>query len=483
MLTDHLGDCLFNALSDQLHGDDSKAAEYRANVVEYMRANKDDYTPFIGLLPGGATRRNPKRKTAGSLGRQHDNTAITGEQVDAAFEKRMAEMAQGGTWGDNHEIVAFSKVYEVDINIWSEAINNWFRVMAPNDAGKDKPTLYVVHHVSASPIPQFSARANQLKDYAHYSSIRNLDGPFKGLPYLQTHDKTEEGVAQMKRELAEVEDWRIDTVMKALPFPLNQSTNRANVQKRLEHCNGNMDDAVSILLPDSSPGSTSPSSIERDPDSDDEKEQNPNKKRDRRASRPHPLRSNLAVPVAGKDSVILSPDPIRLATALKKVSEEKQKPFDPDETEEENWKDDMMYKDSASSSGSSYSRYSTPPPKAGNTDQPKIRLKLSRPRAQQNSKNKDAGSISSSYSSQSNLADAEADAEEITEVVKKEPQLRVIAKPKRRLISGYERARLMQEKVARDSDNDSTSALSRANLMARNNSMKKLDSSIEAIHI
>lgn len=286
------------------------------------------------------------------------------------------------------------------------------------------------------------------------------------------HDQTEEGVAQMKRELAVVEDWRVETVMKALPFPLNQPTNRAQVHKILEHCNGNMDDAISILLPESSPGSTSPSSIERDPDSDDEKEQNPNKKRDRRASRPHPLRSNLAVPVVGKDSVILSPDPIRLATALKKVSESKRQPLYPDETEE--WKD-MLYKDSASSSGSSYSRHSTPPPKTGNATQPKIKLKLAGPKTQQNSKTQVVGSISSSHSSQSNLADADAD---------KEPQPRVIAKPRRRLITGYERARLMQEKAARDSENASPApALSHVNLMARTNSMKRLDSSIEAIHI
>lgn len=151
-LTDDIGDCLFNALSDQLHGNDSKAAEYRATVVEYMRANKDDYTPFISFFVGGGTRRNPKRKTAGSLGGLYTNGAITSEQIDAAFETRMAEMAQGGTWGDNHEIVAFSRVFEVDINIWSEESNTWFRVEDPKGAGKDKPTLYLVHHVSASPL-------------------------------------------------------------------------------------------------------------------------------------------------------------------------------------------------------------------------------------------------------------------------------------------------------------------------------------------
>ena len=187
--------------------------------------------------------------------------------------------------------------------------------------------------------------------------------------------KTTQGVAQMKRELAEVEDWRIDTVMKALPFPLNQSRNRFNVQQTLKHCNGNMDDAVLYLLPDSSPGSTSPSSIERDPDSDEEKERKPNKKRDRRASALHPLRSNLAVPVAGKDSIIISPNPAHLAAALKKVAEKESEPLDPDETEEENWKDNVIYKDSSASPSSSASRYSTPPPNTGNANQPTIRLK------------------------------------------------------------------------------------------------------------
>ena len=96
----------------------------------------------------------------------------------------------------------------------------------------------------------------------------------------------------MKQELAAGEDWRVDTVMKALPFPHNQAANRLNVRRILEECNGDMGLAVSMILPDSSPGSSSPSSIERDPDSDEESEHKPNNERDLRARCPHPLRSH-----------------------------------------------------------------------------------------------------------------------------------------------------------------------------------------------
>ena len=129
-----------------MHGDDSLAAEYRATVVQYMRANKEDYIPFIDL----GHRRNPKRKAAGRARSEDPELSVEtlAHQQDIAFEKRMKDMAQGGVWGDNHELVAFSRAFVVDILIWSVAISTWFHIAAPDTAGPSKPSLYIVHHVS-----------------------------------------------------------------------------------------------------------------------------------------------------------------------------------------------------------------------------------------------------------------------------------------------------------------------------------------------
>ena len=279
----------------------------------------------------------------------------------------------------------------------------------------------------------------------------------------------------MKREMADIEDWRIENVLRALPHPLNQPDNRANVQATLQQCNGSMDDAINFLLPESSPGTSSPSSVERDADSDDEKDQKPHKKRDRRASRPNPLRSNLAVPVPGRDAPIISPNPIFLTAALTKVAEGEKK-YDPDETEEENWKD-HMFDESSVSPSSSASRYSSPAPKGSNANVPKVRLHLSQPKSQGRIRHIDVQSVASSQSSQSNIADTEADPDYTTKSTKKKvSRPRKIAQPRSRLMPGNQRAF--------DSDNGSRPpALSHVNLLGRTNSMKKLDSSIEAIHI
>ena len=41
------GNCLFRAFSDQLYGEDARHAEIRADVVDYMRAHREDFEPFL----------------------------------------------------------------------------------------------------------------------------------------------------------------------------------------------------------------------------------------------------------------------------------------------------------------------------------------------------------------------------------------------------------------------------------------------------
>lgn len=145
-----LGNCLFNALSDQMHGDESKHMEYRAATVQYMVDHPGDFKDFVIVNEGGGHRRNPKRKTHGSLQNRSDMTAPPSEeQVKKAFEQRMKMMAQGGSYGDNLEIVAFGNAYKVDVKVYSEEYKFWYIISAKKSVGEGKyPMLHIVHHVS-----------------------------------------------------------------------------------------------------------------------------------------------------------------------------------------------------------------------------------------------------------------------------------------------------------------------------------------------
>lgn len=253
------------------------------------------------------------------------------------------------------------------------------------------------------------------------------------MPQIRLQAMSSEARRQLQRELAEgppIEKWMIDLAMQSLPY----DSNRSIVEHTVKQCRGNVNMAVDLLLPDSSPETSErSSSIEREPDSDDEFNKKPFKKQDRRQSRPHPLSNNLAV--RQKDSAPSSPDPTHLAAALRGIKTTK-KEFDPEETEEEDWKESVPSHDSESASVStSASEYSTPDPSL----QPKpgpIRFRLSQPRIP------DLPTSTESFDGR-NSDPQRASSTTLTN--------RVIAKPKkRRLISGNERAADLAKKSARN---------------------------------
>ena len=144
-----LGNCLFNALSDQIKGDQSHHHEIRARVIEYMREHGDYYKQFIEVNPGGGVRRNPKRKNAGAFSTPTSNVAPTQEEIDRVFEAHLAQMAKGGTYGDNMEIVAFSAAFGVDVKIYQREVA--FMVSGseePLPGTAEKPIAHIAYHVS-----------------------------------------------------------------------------------------------------------------------------------------------------------------------------------------------------------------------------------------------------------------------------------------------------------------------------------------------
>ena len=261
------GNCLFHALSDQIHGNQQEHSAIRAHVVNYMREHAAYYKQFVDALPGGATRRNPKRKNAGAYSSPANYVPPSQADIDKMFEMHLQSMATGGVYGDNMEIVAFASAYGWDVKIYQR---DFAYMVSGSDDEAPRPVAHVAYHL-----------------WEHYSSIRNLDGPHSGSPHVQPKALTLEEEQLQKERLAStpmVLPWMLKTVSQSLPFLVDTQ----RIKKALETAKGSVDLAVSNLL-DEEYGSASSqqesSSVERDHDSDDDMLNGPNKKQDRRMSR------------------------------------------------------------------------------------------------------------------------------------------------------------------------------------------------------
>ncbi|KXT12013.1 hypothetical protein AC579_4650 [Pseudocercospora musae] len=263
------GNCLFNALSDQLYGHQNEHVAIRQRVIEYMREHADYYKQFIDVHPGGGIRRNPKRKNAGAYSSPATFTPPSTAEIDRVFESHLDSMARGGTYGDNMEITAFSSAFGYDVKIYQRDFA--FMVTGAHGDDADRPVAHIAYHM-----------------WEHYSSIRNLDGPYEGLPNVSPKVLSPEEEQRQQEKLAQtphVLPLQIELVGKMLPYLADKIT----VKRALEAARGNINDAVATLLEAEENGSTSSyvesSSVERDHDSDDDLHDGPNKKPDRRMSR------------------------------------------------------------------------------------------------------------------------------------------------------------------------------------------------------
>lgn len=138
-----------------MHGHEGKNLEIRTRIVEYQRNNPNDFKPFM-TVQGGAPRRNPKRKNAkaSSTSQTFEFTEATPAQIDAAWEQHLTEMAVSGEWGDNMEIQAFAKAYDMDVLVFTYNNTNYYVRASDKQDGVDRPIVYIALHVS---IPYYYA--------------------------------------------------------------------------------------------------------------------------------------------------------------------------------------------------------------------------------------------------------------------------------------------------------------------------------------
>jgi OTU domain-containing protein 3 len=145
------GNCLFNALSDQLYGHQEMHEVLRTATIEHMRHNSDFYRQYMAV---NNVRRNPKRKTTAAVPTRIDTTYFTEEQLQQQFEEHVEKMGQPGEWADNMEVSAFASALNVHVRLWQADYTYLFspRVhYVPGDdptAVDDRQTLHIAYHVS-----------------------------------------------------------------------------------------------------------------------------------------------------------------------------------------------------------------------------------------------------------------------------------------------------------------------------------------------
>ena len=145
------GNCLFNALSDQLVGNQEMHEVLRTATIEHMRDNADFYRQYMAV---NNVRRNPTRKTTAAVAKRIDTTYYTEEQLQQQFDEHVEKMGQPGEWADNMEVSAFASALNVHVRLWQADYTYLFSPRTydlRNDetAVEDtRQTLHIAYHVS-----------------------------------------------------------------------------------------------------------------------------------------------------------------------------------------------------------------------------------------------------------------------------------------------------------------------------------------------
>jgi hypothetical protein len=144
------GNCLFNALSDQLYGNQDMHEVLRKLTIEHMRDNSEFYRQYMAV---NNLRRNPKRSTTTAQTTRIDTTYYTEEQLQQQFDEHVEKMGQPGEWADNMEVSAFASALNVHVRLWQADYTYVFSprlYYSQNDdlsAEDDRRTLHIAYHV------------------------------------------------------------------------------------------------------------------------------------------------------------------------------------------------------------------------------------------------------------------------------------------------------------------------------------------------
>jgi len=138
------GNCLFRALANQIFGKQSYHSKVRMEIAEYMLKNKAHYTNFI-------------------------------DQCNISFEEYINALKSPGTWGDNTEIDAASKLYKKHVLVYNYAKNDkFFRLKKAfiEEANTDSQPIRLLH--SENHFDAIAAKVPELMTESQKRCIRNF---------------------------------------------------------------------------------------------------------------------------------------------------------------------------------------------------------------------------------------------------------------------------------------------------------------------
>ncbi|KAI8371550.1 uncharacterized protein BYT42DRAFT_72836 [Radiomyces spectabilis] len=133
----------FRALSDQYYGTDENHGSIRQEICRYLRQHEEEYKFFV--------------------------------EDDQSFDHHVSCMENDGTFGGNMELTVFAKCKSVDIKVYQPGLIYVISGNEEEETNNDekdaegKQTLHIAYH-----------------SWEHYSSIRNIDGPFSGPPEIKS---------------------------------------------------------------------------------------------------------------------------------------------------------------------------------------------------------------------------------------------------------------------------------------------------------
>ena len=195
------GNCLFRALSDQLHDSAEGHVQTREDVVRFIEEHRADFEPFV--------------------------------EDDEPFDRYVARMRRSGTWGGHLELQAASLCYRANIFVHQLGLPRWDIV---NFAEPGARVLQLSYH-----------------DGMHWSSVRSLAAAtpreqaqyaFLDAEQAAARAPDDQRDASSSDRAAEPEPTREETIVM-------QQTGESDldvVRRVLRECGGDVDDAVTALV-------------------------------------------------------------------------------------------------------------------------------------------------------------------------------------------------------------------------------------------
>ncbi|KAK9361547.1 NADP-dependent oxidoreductase domain-containing protein [Lipomyces starkeyi] len=224
------GNCLFRALSDQLYGSPESHTHLRTEVVQFLRDNK---AQFISFLPAAGAYHGSSGASRKSARRAVNGPSSDRQPTEKKWESYLETMSKDGVYGDNLEIVAFAKRFNVDVKIH---LADFAYVVSGESSNEDNGILRKVLHIA-------------YHQWEHYSSIRNVDGPHSGKPEVREMAITPETSSKLLETHQYCQPWMEKVVLSSLPdLVLDKPEGLRLVRETIERFKGDVNQAVEYLF-------------------------------------------------------------------------------------------------------------------------------------------------------------------------------------------------------------------------------------------